>query len=174
VIRSFRKDSRKKPARLEDVELVGSDGKHGSRTAIRAAQILLQLNAGYIIPTATQKRRIIVAFAKKDRVVYGKAYDIVKVRRGVVVDFDNQDSVERSLNALTLYEIKSTRRDNVGPTLKGYFFAITTAELLVAQSLKKQFQFVFVNVHTGDHQELTLRQVLARARGFYPQWSISF
>jgi hypothetical protein len=173
-MRALREESGQKSTRLEDAEHVGSGGKHGNRTAKRAAQILLQLKAGYIIPTAAQKRRIIVAFAKKDRVVYGKAYDIVKVRRGVVVDFDNQDSVERSLDALTLYEIKSTRRGNVGPTLKGYFFAITTAELLVAQNLKKQFQFVFVNVRTGYHQELTLRQVLARARGFYPQWSISF
>lgn len=174
MIRARREDSGQKSARLEDAEHVGIDGKHGNRTAKRAAQILLQLKVGYIIPTPAQKKRIIVAFAKKDRVVYGKAYDIVKVRQGVVVDFDSQDSVERNLDALTLYEIKSTRRDNVGPTFKGYFFAITTAELLVAQNLKKQFQFVFVNVQTGYHQELTLQQVLARARGFYPQWSISF
>jgi hypothetical protein len=55
-----------------------------------------------------------------------------------------------------------------------YFFALTAAELLVAQSLKTQFKFVFVNTGSREHLEMDLNQIFARARGIYPTWSIHF
>jgi hypothetical protein len=167
-------DLKRPPQPADLVEDVLSERKHGNSTAKRAAAILVSSNAGYIIPTVAQKKKIIVAFAKKDRIVYGRAYDIVRIAPGADVDLDDQNSIERHLAALTLYEIKSTQRKDLDSTFKGHFFALTTAELLVAQNLKNQFRFIFVNIHTGDHQDLTLREVLNRARGFYPQWSISF
>jgi hypothetical protein len=148
--------------------------RQGNKTARRAARILIRLKLGYITPTAAQKKKIVIAFAKRGCVVYGKAYDIVKIRDGAKVDLDNQESIERGLGSLVLYEIKSTSKKAIGREFDKYFFALTTAELLVAQSLKAQFKFVFVNVVSGHHKELTLRQVLAKARGFYPQWSILF
>lgn len=67
-----------------------------------------------------------------------------------------------------------SNRSGIGPDFRGYFFALTTAELLVSQSLGKQFGFAFVNTVTGDHMELTLQQLFARSRGIYPTWSIKF
>jgi hypothetical protein len=148
--------------------------RQGNKTAKRAAQILIRLRLGYITPTAAQKKKIVIAFAKRGCVVYGKAYDILKIRNGAKIDLNDQESIERGLDSLVLYEIKSTNKKSIGPEFDKYFFALTTAELLVAQSLKRQFQFVFVNVVSRHHKELTLRQVLAKARGFYPQWSILF
>ena len=162
------------PQPPDPAEDVLSERKRGNKTAQRAAEILVALNEGYIVPTRAQKKKLIIAFAKKDRIVYGRAYDIVRITPGIQLDLNDQDSIERHLSALTLYEIKSTERKNVDSTFKGHFFALTTAELLVAQNLKHQFRFIFVNVRTGHHQDLTLREVLNRARGFYPQWSISF
>jgi hypothetical protein len=167
-------DLKQLPQPPELVQDVLSERKQGNSTAKRAAAILVALKAGYIVPTAAQKKKIIIAFAKKDRIVYGRAYDIVRIADGTEIDLNDQDSIERHLTALTLYEIKSTNRKDLDSTFKGHFFALTTAELLVAQNLKNQFRFIFVNVRTGDHQDLTLREVLNRARGFYPQWSISF
>jgi len=148
--------------------------RQGNGTAKRAVHILTRLKLGYITPTAAQKKKIVIAFAKRGCVVYGKAYDIVRIRNGAKIDLDDQESIERGLGSLILYEIKSTNKRSIGADFDKYFFAITTAELLVAQSLKKQFRFVFVNVISGHHKELTLRQTLAKARGFYPQWSILF
>jgi hypothetical protein len=59
-----------------------------------------------------------------------KAYDIVRIRRKADIDLDDQDSIERGLDSLTLYELKSTRRKAIGPDFDNYFFALTTAELL--------------------------------------------
>jgi hypothetical protein len=74
---------------------------------------------------------------------------------------------------ITIFEIKSTRK-KLKPDFSGYFFALTAAEVLVAQSLKKNFKFVFVNTTTGDFLELDLVGIFAKARGIYPTWSISF
>jgi len=83
------------------------------------------------------------------------------------------EDVERHLDGITLYEIKSTNRD-VGASFEGYFFGLTAAELLVSQSLKDRFKFIFVDINTGKHLELTLSQIFARAKGIYPTWSILF
>lgn len=140
-------------------------------TARRAAEILIAQDLGYAIPTPKQKRNLVVAFAKRNMIVYGKAFDIVRLSGQV--DLDNLEEVERRLQQVTLYEIKSTAKE-VGSDFEGYFFAVTAAELLVSQSLKHRFKFVFVNTKTKTHLELSLSQMFARAKGIYPTWSILF
>src|SRR5260370_8215581 len=47
-----------------------------NQTAKRAAQILLRSNSGFVVPTAKQKRLLLVEFARQNFVVYGKAFDV--------------------------------------------------------------------------------------------------
>lgn len=126
---------------------------------------------GFAIPTPKQKKNLVVAFAKRDMIVYGKAFDVVRLSGQV--DLNDLQEVERHLERVTLYEIKSTAKE-VGSDFEGYFFAVTAAELLVSQSLKSRFKFVFVNTITGAHRELSVSQMFARAKGIYPTWSILF
>lgn len=142
-----------------------------NQTAKMAARILVRKNLGFVIPTGPQKRALLVEFARRNLVVYGKAFDVVKLL--AEVNLDDTADIERNLDKIVLCEIKSTGR-KLPPDFKGYFFALTTAELLVAQSLKHRFKFVFVNATTESYVELTLNEVFARARGVYPTWSISF
>lgn len=141
-------------------------------TATRAAAMLVRSKKGFIIPTPAQKKRILVALAKDGKVAYGRAYDIIKFK-GKPIDLNNAYDVEKNIKRIMIYEIKSTKRD-LGKDFQKYFFALTTAELLVAQSLKEQFKFVFVNIKRRHILEQTLKQVFARAVGIYPSWSISF
>lgn len=140
-------------------------------TARRAAEILVAKGLGFTIPSARQKKNLVVAFAKQDRIVYGKAFDVVRLSGQA--DLNDLEEVERHLKQLTLYEIKSTAKV-CPPDFKGHFFSLTGAEILVSQSLREQFRFVFVNIRTGNHLELTLSQMFARAKGIYPGWSLSF
>jgi hypothetical protein len=142
------------------------------RTAKNAAKILVGKDIGFVIPTSTQKKILLVAFAKTNKVIYGKAFDIVKVIGQV--NLDSLEEVERELAKIVLYEIKSTSKENVADDFGKYFFALSTAELLVAQNLKVQYRFVFVNTRTKQHLELTLAEVFAKAKGIYPVWSIMF
>ena len=143
----------------------------GQKTAKAAAAILVAKKAGFIIPTPRQRQNLLVAFAKTGKVVYGKAFDVVKLSG--TVDLDDLTQVEKQLGLVTVYEIKSSRK-KLRPDFSGYFFALTAAEVLVAQSLKKQFGFVLVNTGTREHLEMSLSEIFARAKGIYPTWSICF
>lgn len=143
----------------------------GQQTAKKAADLLIAKDSCYVIPSTLQKQNLLVAFAKKGKVIYGKAFDIIRLSEPV--DLDNFDAVEINLHKITILEIKSTKK-RLGSDFAKFFFALTAGEVLVAQSLKKQFRFVFVNTETGEHLEMGLSDVFARAKGIYPTWSISF
>lgn len=145
-------------------------------TKLTAAQILLARNEGYHKLTRTSKHNLVVAFARKGKPLYGKAFDIVKCNKSI--DLTNEQSIIDNLDDIIICEIKSTKKNmrerNIGPDFTNYFFGLTTAELLVAQSLKEQYRFIFVNIDTRAIVEMTLKEVLAKARTIYPQWSIRF
>lgn len=143
----------------------------GSATAGKAAQLLVAKKLGYLIPTAKQKKNLVVAFAKRDMIVYGKAFDVLRLSEPI--DLDPLLAVESNLGKILLCEIKSTKKD-VSADFRGHFFGLTAAEVLVAQSLKSQFRFIFVNTVSGAFMELQLSEIFAKARGIYPTWSISF
>jgi hypothetical protein len=147
------------------------DFQSGQQTAKKATGILIAKKSGYIVPTARQKQNLLVAFAKKGKVVYGKAFDIVRVTGSV--NLDDLASVEANLHRVVIFEIKSTKR-SLRADFSKFFFGLTGAEVLVAQSLKEQFKFMLVNTATGEHLEISLAQIFARAKGIYPTWSISF
>jgi hypothetical protein len=141
----------------------------GQATAKKAQEILIAKDKRYIIPSGRQRQNLLVAFAKKGMVVYGRAFDMVKVQSPL--NLDDLKQVEEHLSSVVLLEIKSTKKQ-VGSDFSGFFFSLTGGEVLVAQSLKDQFRFALVNTSTGHHEELTLAQVFARAKGIYPTWSI--
>lgn len=142
-----------------------------NQTAKKAARILSRSDPRYLVPTPKQKRHLLVEFARKNLVVYGKAFDVVRL--SAEVNLDDGADIGRNLDKVVLCEIKSSNRVLPGD-FKGYFFALTTAELLVAQNLKDRYRFIFVNTETEAFMELTLQEVLGRARGVYPTWSIMF
>lgn len=143
----------------------------GSATAKKAAQLLVERNVGYVVPTVRQKRNLVVACAKRDLIVYGKAFDVVRI--GCEVSLDSIEEIERNFSQILICEIKSTKQ-GLADDFRGYFFSLTAAEVLVAQSLKDQFRFIFFNTISGSVLELRLNEVFAKARGIYPSWSISF
>jgi hypothetical protein len=128
-------------------------------------------NEGFFVPTVRQRQNLLVAFAKRGKVVYGKAFDIVRLSSRV--NLDDLDDIERNLERILVFEIKSTRKD-LPADFSGYFFGLSAAEMLVAQSLKDHFKFIFVNVATGSHMEMGIGDIFARAKGIYPTWSIMF
>lgn len=149
-----------------------NDGvQSGQATAKKAAAMLVAKNIGYTIPTRSQKRNLLVAFAGKGKVLYGQAFDIIKSTQPV--NLGDVNDIRAHFDQITIAEIKSTRK-SLGPDFSGYFFALTAGEVLVAQSLREQYRFVLVNTTSSKYLELSLTEVFARARGIYPTWSIAF
>ncbi len=143
----------------------------GNATAKRAAALLVDKQIGFMLPTPKQRQNLLIAFVKKNMVVYGRAFDIIKLLGNI--DLDDLASVEKNLDKIRIYEIKATNK-NLPADFSKYFFSISAAEVLVAQSLKGYFKFIFVNINTGDFLEMDLVQMFAKARGIYPTWSIMF
>jgi hypothetical protein len=117
---------------------------------------------------------IAAAFAARNFVVYGKAFDLVLAADPKIV-LSDIDAVGEAIDgkAIALIEVKSTamKRDE---EFRGHFFSMSTAELLVAQSLGPLFKFAFVNTETGAFRVVTLQDVYRRAKAIYPTWSIRF
>jgi hypothetical protein len=166
------------PAGDVGVQLVASElgtketSKHGHQTARRAIRILLDKKLGFHEPTRKERDALLVGFAMHRRVIYGAAFDVIRLAQPV--DLVDPAAIAENINAISVYEIKSTNRQSLKADLNGYFFNITAAELLVAQSLGQQFRFAFVNTLTGEFQEMSLNEVFGRSRAMYPAWHIRF
>jgi hypothetical protein len=150
---------------------LGTELLSGSATAKRALAILVEKAVGFVMPTSAQRKNLVVAFAKNDMIIYGKAFDCVRLNGAV--NLDSIDNIEENLDRIIIIEIKSTRKQ-LPNDFAGHFFSLSSAEMLVAQSLKNRFKFAFVNINTGSHLELSIGDIFARARSIYPGWSILF
>jgi hypothetical protein len=143
-------------------------------TAKKAIKMLLELQQGYMEPNRKSRLNLVIAFAKRNKVIYGKAFDIIRIKTTKKINFENLDEVEKNLDDIIIYEVKSTNKKDLKHNFEKYFFGLSTAELLVAQNLKEYFRFIFVNTITKETMELSLKQVFEKAKGIYPVWSIQF
>jgi hypothetical protein len=94
----------------DPLEPVSPPTQSGQGTAKRAAEILVNShkegsNEKFVIPTAAQRQALLVEFAKTGAVIYGKAFDVVKLK--AEVDLNNP----RDIDNIVLCEIKSTRKN---------------------------------------------------------------
>jgi hypothetical protein len=105
----------------EVVESTGVDVvQSGQRTAKKAVALLVE-HHGFTAPTKMIRRHVAMAFAARGKVVYGNAFDVVRVTDGTNVEWAELSSVEANLAEITLYEVKSTKLD-LPPDFAGYFF----------------------------------------------------
>jgi hypothetical protein len=122
-----------------------------------------------------QRGKVAQAFAAQNKVVYGQAFDLVRIAAGADVDLNDLDAVMASVarKEIVLVEVKASRisRSSTGH-FGGHFFSISTAELLVAQRLGDLYRFAFVNTETEEGYEVSLQQIYSRAKAIYPTWSI--
>ena len=148
------------------------DTNHGHQTARIAIRVLLDKQLGFHEPSRQERDALLVGFAMQRRALHGASFDLVRLSRPV--DLGDPADIARSMDAITIYEIKSTNRKSLKPDLKGYFFNITAAELLVAQALGAQFRFAFVNTLTGHYEEMSVTEIFGRSRAIYPAYHIRF
>jgi hypothetical protein len=142
------------------------------QTAKLAIQVLLGLKVGFHLPTRQERDALLVGFAMRRKVLYGAAFDVVRIESDV--DLTVPSTIAAHIDAITVYEIKSSNKAATKADFGGYFFDLTTAELLVAQSLGDRYRFAFVNTLTRQWVDMTLKEIFGRARKIYPKWAISF
>ena len=164
------------PLAVDDADFI-EERQTNQKTAQAAVAILRTHPLKYFtLDSRAHKRNLAQAFAREDKPVYGQAYDMVRVVGDGQVDFNSVDDIHAKWRRIVLCEVKATNRAKVDADFSGHFFSLSTAELLVAQKLGPNFEFVFVRVGKGrgDVLPLTLQQVYARAMAIYPAWSVRF
>lgn len=124
-------------------------------------------------PSNEERSAICIAFVRKGKPVYGKAFDLFQMaaqypRSAAGIEMAIQHG------ELRLLEVKSTGRAKIDEEFSGYFFSLSTAELLVAQALGDLYQFAFYNTTTKTLKLHTLNEIYKKAKGVYPTWSIRF
>ncbi|MXO63949.1 hypothetical protein [Qipengyuania oceanensis] len=124
------------------------------------------------IPTSSQRRALMISFAERGIALVASAFEAVRLDGEV--DLDDSSDITAHADGVTLIEIKSTNQAKIGADLAGYFFNITAAELLTAQTLGEHHRFAFVNTARGEWQELGIRDILAKAKAMYPAFHIRF
>jgi hypothetical protein len=129
-------------------DLVEIPAGSNQATANKAKAILCE-SPGFRDVSGAERSAIAAAFAARNFVVYGKAFDLVKVA-DPELDLSDPALLHEAIarGELTLVEVKSTSADR-DEEFRGHFFSMSTAELLVAQSLGDRFKFAFVNTRTG-------------------------
>jgi hypothetical protein len=144
------------------------------RTAARAKALLCGSSPAFRDPSGVERSTLAAAFAAKNFVVYGKAFDLVEVS-GPELSLSDPAMIRDAIDQrfIALVEVKSTSADR-DEEFRGHFFSMSTAELLVAQSLGRLFKFAFVNTTTEHFRLVTLQDVYRRAKAIYPAWSIRF
>ncbi len=142
------------------------------QTAKKAIALLIKKDSRFHEPDKKQRTNLSVAFARKNMILYGRAFDIIKLKKKI--NLDDGEEVFKNIDSILVYEIKSTANKDVGKNFENYFFSLSTAKLLVAQSLNDRFRFVLVNILTKETQDLTLKKFFKKVRKIYPTWSVSF
>jgi len=159
---------------IGDPTLAEAPAVSNQQTANLAKTILCESSPAFRDPTAAQRSAIAAAFAAKNFVVYGRAFDVLELADANAALRDQNaitDAIDR--RTIALVEVKSTSRD-LDQDFSGHFFSMSTAELLVAQSLGPLFKFAFVNTRTRHLRLVTLQDIFRRAKAIYPTWSIRF
>lgn len=139
-------------------------------TQEKAVKFLLKTGK-YVELTNKQKSNLVIAFAKKGKAIHKTAFDLI--RTSVNVDFSDENSITKNLTSITLIEIKSTDRE-IGKDFSNYFFGITMGELFLAQSLRSQYKFVFVNVRSKNTLELSISQIYHKIKNLNMVMHIRF
>jgi len=161
-------------AAIDDPLLGAIPSPSNQATASRAKTFLCSTSDAFYDPSATERSAIAAAFAGKNFVVYGKAFDLVELHDSSV-PLSDPVALAAAIDSrvIALVEVKSTSRD-LDEEFRSHFFSMSTAELLVAQSLGPLFKFAFVNTRNEHVRLVTLQDVYRRAKAIYPTWSIRF
>jgi hypothetical protein len=133
-----------------DETMVCTDSETRNRHSYRAR---------YRVSSAFQggKRRT-CNWVRHAMVLYRAAFDIVRVT--TQLELTDPSAIARNTNAIIAYEVKSTNKIATNSDFSGYFFDLTTAELVVTQSLGR---FAFVKTLSRVWTEITLNGIFGRA-----------
>jgi hypothetical protein len=140
-----------------------------------ALKVLLESNASFQRPDSKARKRILALLGAEE--FSHRAFDLVQT--DVPMPPLTAENVAQSIDAITLVEVKATKKAIADENLHGFFFGATDNEYRLAARLGNRFKFAFVVLTPRDERPpffvlLTLREVEARTRTKRIQYQVNF
>ncbi len=149
-------------------------GNYGSGKIGEAETKGYLAKAGFVRPSAKQRKNIVTAFAGHGVTVHKSGFDVVRAEDASFLDAVNE--IEKRLEEFRLYEVKTcgaARKSEVSAGFKGLGFTLTDKEHHNAKVLGPQYRFLFVNLRTRAHRECALTDFFLDGRArIYQTWSV--
>ena len=125
-----------------------------------AINILLR-NPKFKELTAEEKNTLLVAYARKKKVVHKKAFDLIRISGKI--DFSSESSIMKNIENITFIEVKATKNAK-DAKFSGQFFGLTMREMIMGQTYKNKYRFIFVDVTSENTLEMDLKKLYSRMK----------
>ena len=122
---------------------------------------ILLKKPGYMELTNQQKKNLVVAFARKGKVVHKRAFDLIRISGKV--DFSDENDIMKNLKNITFIELKSTESSK-DSKFSGHFFGLTVNQMSMGQTFKDQYRFIFLDIKNNNILEMDLKKLYSRMR----------
>ena len=132
-----------------------------NQSAERIAINTLLKNPKFKELTAKEKNTLFVAYARKNKVVHKRAFDLIRI--SAKIDFSSEASIMENIENITFIEVKSTKMSK-DVNFSGQFFGLTMREMIMGQTYKNNYQFIFVDVTNGNTLEMDLKNLYSRMK----------
>ena len=132
-----------------------------NQSAERIAINTLLKNPKFKELTAKEKNTLFVAYARKNKVVHKRAFDLIRI--SAKIDFSSESSIMENIENITFIEVKSTKTSK-DANFSGQFFGLTMREMIMGQTYKNKYQFIFVDVINGNTLEMDLKKLYSRMK----------
>ena len=132
-----------------------------NQSAERIAINTLLKNPKFKELTAKEKNTLFVAYARKNKVVHKRAFDLIRI--SAKIDFSSEASIMENIENITFIEVKSTKMSK-DVNFSGQFFGLTMREMIMGQTYKNNYQFIFVDVINGNTLEMDLKKLYSRMK----------
>ena len=132
-----------------------------NQSAERIAINTLLKNPKFKELTAKEKNTLFVAYARKNKVVHKRAFDLIRI--SAKIDFSSEASIMENIENITFIEVKSTKMSK-DVNFSGQFFGLTMREMIMGQTYKNNYQFIFVDVTNGNRLEMDLKKLYSRMK----------
>ena len=130
-------------------------------SAERIAINILLKNPKFKELTAKEKNTLFVAYARKNKVVHKRAFDLIRI--SAKIDFSSEASIMENIENITFIEVKSTKMSK-DVNFSGQFFGLTMREMIMGQTYKNKYQFIFVDVTSENTLEMDLKKLYSRMK----------
>ena len=130
-----------------------------NQSAERIAINTLLKNPKFKELTAKEKNTLFVAYARKNKVVHKRAFDLIRI--SAKIDFSSEASIMENIENITFIEVKSTKMSK-DVNFSGQFFGLTMREMIMGQTYKNKYQFIFVDVTSENTLEMDLKKLYSR------------